>query len=335
MHEVKFLDRGVQLILDDLARHREDPAKTKDALWKVAWARGYQDVLIPVHGSDTRYEGMLALAYGLASKRTVIAIDTGERVLAVVDAFDALPATGSKVRITAIFAGSTEKWVVKPISAIGCGLSVQLGADIGNKRSSDSAWADTLRNALAQARALESEQTKKINAERMALPPVEEEPPFKDQIVKLDEDMRKRISSAPLSPEQEREKSKLRTQEQADAFFVKHKAKIAEQYRAESLVFREKTIPELRAAYDKRAARNEVLGAEIGRVTKLLAENLANVELAGQAMKMIDRIEEACLPIAVGDMSAVQSDSRGHFKEIIETVSQLHEVVASQRPRAS
>lgn len=334
MHESKFLDRGVQLILDNIARHREDPGKTKDTLWKAAWARGYQDLLVPVHGSDTRYEGMLALAYPLASKRTVVAVDTGERMLTVVDAFDEMPSTGSKVRITAIFKGEQEKWVIKALATVGCGLSLQLGADVANKRLGDAGWADTLRAALTQARALESEQTGKINMERMALPPVVEEPPFKEQIMKLDEEMRKRISSAPLTPEEEKEKSKLRTQEQADAFFAKRKAKIAEQYRLESMQFREKTIPELRAAYDKRMARNEALGAEIGRVTKLLAENLANVELAGQALKMIERIEEACLPIAVGDMSAVQADPRGHFKEIVETLSQLYEVAATQRQRA-
>ena len=62
-----------------------------------------------------------------------------------------------------------------------------------------------------------------------------------------------------------------------------------------------------------------------------MAENLANVELAGQAVKMIDKIEEACLPIVVGDMSAVQSDPRGSFKEIVETLAQLYEIAGSMR----
>ena len=241
MHEVKFLDRGVQLILDDIARHREDPGKTKDALWKSAWARGYQDILVPVHGSDTRYEGVLCLRYQLPSKRTVISIDTGERMLAVVDAYEGLPSVGSKIRLTAIFAGEKEKWVVKPLATVGCGLSVDFNADIGNKRLGDGAWGDTLRAALGQARAVENELTKKLNMERMACPPVEEEPPFKDQIVKLDQEMRNRIASAPLTPDEEREKAKLRTQEQANAFFERRKAKLAEQYRtSESLHLREK-----------------------------------------------------------------------------------------------
>jgi hypothetical protein len=319
MHEVKFLDRGVQLILDDIARHREDPAKTKDVLWKAAWARGYQDVLVPVHGSDTRYEGTLCLAYRLSSGRIVVAVDTGERMLTAVDEFEPLPGVGSKVRLTAIF--------------IGCGLSVDFTADVANKRLGDSGWADTLRNALSQARSAENEVTKTLNLQRMALPPVEEEPPFKDQIIKLDEEMRARISSAPLTPDEEREKSKLRTQDQANAFFTRRKAKLAEQYRVESIHFREKGIPELRAAYDKRQVRLQAAQAEVARVTKLLAENLANVELAGQAAKMIERIEEACLPIVVGDMSPVQTDPRGHFKEIVEMLSQLYEIATTQRRR--
>ena len=333
MHEVKFLDRGVQLILDDIARHREDPAKTKDALWKAAWARGYQDVLVPVHGSDTRYEGALTLAYRLSSGRVVVGVDTGERMLTVVDEFDALPGVGSKVRLTAIFMGEKEKWIIKALASIGCGLGIDFTADVANKRLGDSGWADTLRNALAQARAAENEVTKKLNLERMACPPVEEEPPFKDQIMKLDEEMRTRISSAPLTPKEEREKSKLRTQDQANAFFARRKAKLAEQYRIESTHFREKGIPELRGAYDKRQVRLQAAQAEVARVTKLLAENLANVELAGQAVKMIERIEEACLPIVVGDMSAVQSDPRGRFKEIVETLSQLYEIATTQRRR--
>ena len=331
MHEVKFLDRGVQLILDDIARKREAPGKTYDALWKSAWARGYQDVLVPVHGSDTRYEGTLCLAFKLPSARTVISLDTGERMLAVVEAFDDLPSAGSKVRLTAIFAGEAEKWVIKPIATVGCGLSLNFGADVGNKRLGDIAWGDTLRAALAQARAHENQVTNRLNQERMTLHAVQTEPPFKDQIVKLDEEMRKRIAAMPLSPEEEREKSKLRTQEQANAFFERHKAKIAEMYRTEAAYFRDKTIPELRAAYDKRKAQNDIAQAEIDRVTKLLAENLANVELAGQAVKMIERIEEACLPIVVGDMSPIQGDPTGHFKEIVETIVQLYEVASTQR----
>jgi hypothetical protein len=333
MHEVKFLDRGVQLILDDIARHREDPGKTKDALWKCAWARGYQDVLVPVHGSDTRYEGTLCLAFRLKTGRHVIAVDTGERMLTVAEMFEAMPSTGSKVRITAIFKGEEEKWIIKAIASVGCGLSVDFTADVGNKKAMDAGWGDVLRGALSQARAIENEVTKKLNLERMALPHPEEEPPFKDQVMKFDADMRARISSAPLTPEEEREKSKLRTQDQANAFFEKRKAKIAEQYRVESLHFREKGIPELRAAYDKRQQKFAADTAEVQRVTKLLAENLANVELAGQAAKMIDRIEEAALPIVVGDMSEVTSDPNGHFKEMVETLSQLFEVAATQKRR--
>lgn len=333
MHEVKFLDRGVQVILDNIARKREDPGKTYDSLWKSAWARGYQDVLVPVHGPDTRYEGILCLAYRLASNRTVVAVDTGERMLTIVELFEDVPNVGSKVRLTALFLGERETWVMKTLSALGCGLTLRFGDDIGTKRLGDAGWGDTLRGALAAARGIENEVTKTLNMQRISLPPIQAEPPFKDQIVKLDEEMRKRISSTPLTPEEEREKSKLRTQEQANAFFERRKAKLAEQYRIESMEFRAKTIPELRAAYDKRKASNDVIQADIDRVTKQLAENLANVELASQAIKMIEKIEEASLPIFVGDMSAIQNDPRGHFKEIVETLSLLYEIAGTQRRR--
>ncbi|MGA2393670.1 MAG: hypothetical protein ABSH03_10005 [Candidatus Lustribacter sp.] len=332
MHDVKFLDRGVQVILDSIARRREDPGKTKDALWKTAWARGYQDILVPVHGPDTRYEGILCLAHRVG-KLTVVAIDTTERMLAVVEPFEDVPPVGSKVRLTALFLGERETWVMKALATMGCGLTLRFGDDVGNKRLGDAGWGDILRAALTQARVAENQLTIKLNADRIALPHIEPEPEFKDQIVKLDGEMRARISSAPLTPDEEKEKSKLRTQEQANAFFQRRKTKLAEQYRVESLEFRAKTIPELRAAYDKRQARNNEVQAEIDRVTKLLAENLANVELAGQAIKMIERIEEASLPIFVGDMSAVQNDPRGHFKEIVETLSLLFEIAGTQRRR--
>jgi len=329
--DLKFLDHGVHLILDDIARHREKPGATYDALWKSAWARGYQDVLIPVHGSDTRYEGYLCLAYELPSGRTVISIDTGERMLAVVDAFEALPSPGAKVRITAIFAGEAEKWVVKTLAAIGCGLSLRFDQDASNKRVGDIGWPDKLRDALARARKAENGVTNQLNLQRMGVPPIEHEPPFKDQMMKLDDEMRKRISATPLTPDEEREKSKLRTQEQANAFFEKRKAKLAEQYRLESLQFREKTIPELRAEYDKRKEKADKLQAEADRISKLLAENLANVELGSQAAKMIERIEAASLPIVVGDMNPVLEDPQGRFKEIIETIVLLFEIASTQR----
>lgn len=332
MIDVKFRDRGVQVILDSIARKREDPGKTKDMLWKAAWARGYSDILVPVHGPDTRYEGILCLAYKLKTL-TVVAVDTGERMLTVAEPFEEVPVVGSKVRLTAIFLGERETWVLKTLTAMGCGLALRFTEDAGAKQLGDTGWGDVLRAALTQARAAENQLTIKLNAERIALPRIEEEPEFKDQIVKLDEEMRKRISSAPLTAEEEKEKSKLRTQEQANAFFERRKAKMAEQYRVESQEFRAKTIPELRAAYDKRKARNDQIQAEIDRVTKQLAENLANVELAGQAIKTIERIEEASLPVFVGDMGPIQTDPRGHFKEIVETLSLLFEIANTQRRR--
>ena len=332
MHDVKFLDRGVQVILDSIARRREDPGKTKDSLWKTAWARGYQDLLVPVHGPDTRYEGILCLAYPVG-KLTVVAIDTTERMLAVVEPFEDVPPVGSKIRLTAIFLGERETWVIKTLQTMGCGITLRFGDDVGKKQLGDAGWGDVLRAALTQGRAAENQLTMKLNAERIALPHVDVEPEFKDQIVKLDGEMRARISSAPLTPDEEREKSKLRTQDQANAFFQRHKAKLAEQYRLESLEFRAKTIPELRAAYDKRKANNDKVQVEIDRVTKLMGENLANVELAGQAIKMIERIEEASLPIFVGDMGPVKDDPRGHFKEIVETLSLLWEIAQTQRRR--
>jgi hypothetical protein len=332
MSELKFRDRGVHLILDDIARHREPPGATHDALWKTARARGYQDILQPVHGSDTRYEGFLCLAYQLASGRTVISVDTGERMLAVVDKFESLPNPGAKVRLTAIFGPEgVEKWIVKPLAQIGCGLMLRFDTDAGDKRLGDVGWADTLRAALAQARRIENGVTGELNMQRIALPPLEPEPPFKDQMVKLDEEMRKRILATPLTPDEEREKAKLRTQEQANAFFEKRKAKLAEQYRIESQVFREKTIPELRAAYDKRKARADAIQTEVDRISKLLAENLANVELGSQAAKMIEKIEAACLPIVVGDMSPLGADPKGRFKEMIETIVLLFEIAGTQR----
>jgi hypothetical protein len=333
MSEVKFRDRGVHEILDDIARKREQPGLTHDALWKSARARGYQDILLPVHGSDTRYEGYLCLTYQLSSGRTVISVDTGERMLAVVDKFESLPGPGAKIRLTAVFVGETEKWTIKPLAQIGCGLSLRFDTDAGggDKRLGDTGWADKLRDALARARRAENAVTGELNVQRISLPPIEVEPPFKDQMVKFDEDMRKRISATPLTPDEEREKAKLRTQDQANAFFEKRKTKLAEQYRVESQNFREKGIPELRAQYDKRKERTDKLQAEADRISKLLAENLANVELGSQAAKMIEKIEAACLPIIVGDMNEALKDPQAIFKEMIETIVLLFELASTQR----
>jgi hypothetical protein len=331
MPDLKFRDRGVHEILDDIARKREKPGLTQDALWKSARARGYQDILLPVHGPDTRYEGFLCLTYQLSSGRTVISVDTGERMLAVVDQFDSLPGPGAKVRLTAIFAGESEKWTVKPLAEIGCGLSLRFDTNIGDQRAGDAGWADKLRDALARARRAENAVTGELNVRRIALPPIDVEPPFKDQMVKYDDEMRKRISATPLTPDEEREKSKLRTQEQANAFFEKRKAKLAEQYRIESQHFREKGIPEMRAAYDKRKERADKLQAEADRISKLLAENLGNVELGSQVAKMIEKIEAACLPIVVGDMSAIMEDPQTRFKEMVETIVLLFELAGTQK----
>ena len=143
-------------------------------------------------------------------------------MLAVVDKFDGLPALGVKITLIAIVsADNAERWLIRAKSQIGCGLSIRFDSDIGGKRLGDTGWADTLREALARARKLENAITGDLNAQRVALPHIPPEPPFKDQMVKLDEEMRKRILATPLTPDEEKEKTKLRTQEQANAFFEK------------------------------------------------------------------------------------------------------------------
>ena len=87
----------------------------------------------------------------------------------------------------------------------------------------------------------------------------------------------------------------------------------------------------MRAAYDKRKERADKVQAEADRISKLLAENLANVELGSQAAKMIEKIEAACLPIVVGDMSALLEDPQARFKELIETIVLLFELATTQR----
>ena len=144
-------------------------------------------------------------------------------------------------------------------------------------------------------------------------------------------DMRARISATPLTPDEEKEKAKLRTQEQANAFFEKRKVKLAEQYRIESTHFREKGIPEMRAAYDKRRPWRTSFKRRPTASANCWLKISRTSSWHPQTAKMIEKIEAACLPIVVGDMSAVMNDPQSNFKEMVETIVLLFELAGTQR----
>ena len=67
MANPRFQSNGVDLMIDGLMAAGEIAGDIRERMWQVAWARGYQDVVVPVPVPDVRIDGLLRADAALLS----------------------------------------------------------------------------------------------------------------------------------------------------------------------------------------------------------------------------------------------------------------------------
>ena len=161
---------GLAKLTEEIAT--EAPAELREDLWRLVYTRGHVDLdrARPYLGHD--HAGILVFARELGPRRTLIVIETGDRLVGAVGAFP-LPRLGSAVRFATNVTGGSAPWRLIVDEAFP--LDVELRFD-RPPAPHEHGWLDAMRDALAVIRTAEAVRREGLAARRRTLPPCPELP---------------------------------------------------------------------------------------------------------------------------------------------------------------
>lgn len=333
MAKLRFQANGVDLLIDGLVAAGEVAGDIRERLWQITWARGYQDVSVPIPVLETNViEGFCVLTEQFSAHRTMVCIDEGEQLVGVVDDFDR-PALGAKVRLQRLYGGSAH-WGIKLVAVLGCGLQIRFDGE-----PVDSSWLNRLKNCLQVILEGEIAARHQIEIDRRNIVFVPPPTPFRVEMEKADKEIRDRVIGAGgYTEEESRALARARnSQREADRVVAARNKRLVEAYRVEVMAFRAR-IPQLRAEFDKKMTAHAEFRKQIDRFNETDAANRSMTDATLRAMQQLDTAETALLNVrATTDLDRVEENPRRSFSELIQTIDLLFELRPKrlQKPAAA
>jgi hypothetical protein len=327
MSNARFQSNGVDALIDALSGARETPGDIRDKLWQAAWARGYQDIVIPLPMPETKIEGFIVLERQYSAKNTVVCVDDGERLIGIVGEFPSV-ALGAKVRIVPLY-GASMLWSMRVLATLGCGLQIRFDE---NERA-ETAWIDRLRACLLKIREIEAGVRRQIEIDRriqFVTPPQ----PFRTEMEAADKELRERILAGGYSEEEKRMLAKAKTQDAMQKVVAIRNKRLVEEYRAEVVRFREQ-IPELRAAYDKKMEEYAEFRKAIDLCNDVDAASRSVTEASLKCSEMLGVIETAVLNVKAVGLDRIEENPKANLHEIVATIELLYELLPKRLQRSA
>ena len=330
MANPRFQSNGVDLLIDGLMAAGEIAGDIRERMWQVAWARGYQDVAVPIPVPDVRIDGFCVLTQHFSKQHTMVLVDDGEQLVGLVDQIEE-PPLGAKVRMQPLY-GTSAHWGFKVLATLGCGLVIRFDDD-----HVDSGWIDRLKNCLNEIREGEVVLRRQIEIDRgnieFVLPPT----PFRVEMEKADKEIRDRVTAGGYTDEEAKmlARAKNNQAEVAKVIAIRDK-RLVDAYRIEVTAFRAQ-IPELRAEYDKKMEAYAEFRKQIDRCNETDGSSRSVTDASLRATAQLETIEQAVLNVHAKDLERVEENPRKHFSEIIQTVDLLFELLPKrlQKPAAT
>jgi len=330
MANARFQTNGVDLLIDGLSAAGETPGDIRERLWQVAWARGYQDVVVPIQVPDVKIEGFCVLTQQFSKRRAMVCVDDGEQLIGIVDDLET-PALGSKVRVLPLY-GTSSHWTSKTLASLGCGLSIRFDDD-----HPESGWVDRLKACLQAIRENELGVRRQIDVDRRNIVFVLPPQPFRVEMEKADKEIRDRVTGGGYTEDELKALAKAKNnQSEADKVVARRNQRLIDAYREEVVSFRAQ-IPELRAEYDKKMDEYSEYRQQVDRCNEVDGASRAITDATLEATRRLDQIEQAVLNVRATDLDRVEENPRRYVSEIIQTVDLLFELLPKrlQKPAAS
>jgi hypothetical protein len=330
MANPRFQSNGVDLLIDGLMAAGEIAGDIRERMWQVAWARGYQDVAVPIPVPDVRIDGFCVLTQHFSKQHTMVLVDDGEQLVGLVDQIEE-PPLGAKVRMQPLY-GTSAHWGFKVLATLGCGLVIRFDDD-----HIDSGWIDRLKNCLNEIREGEVALRRQIEIDRgnieFVLPPT----PFRVEMEKADKEIRDRVTAGGYTDEEAKmlARAKNNQAEVAKVIAIRDK-RLVDAYRVEVTAFRAQ-IPDLRAEYDKKMDAYAEFRKAIDRCNETDGSSRSVTDASLRATTQLETIEQAVLNVHAKELERIEENPRKHFSEIIQTIDLLFELLPKrlQKPAAT
>ena len=136
-------------------------------LWRLVYARGHVDLDVARPFVGRSCAGILVYARSIDDVRALLVVDVGDRLVAAVGRFGAIPRLASAVRLVGAYDGEA---IWKLIVDEPFRLDAHVHFDQPPLQRADHRWVESLRNGVALIRAAEAERRDRLTAERRSLP---------------------------------------------------------------------------------------------------------------------------------------------------------------------
>jgi hypothetical protein len=330
MATARFQSNGVDLIIDGLLAAGETAGDIRDRMWQVAWARGYQDILVPLPVPDVVIQGFCVLTQQFSPTRTLVVIDDGEELVGLVDKMDA-PPLGAKVRLLPLY-GVTAAWTTKTLATLGCGLQIRFDDD-----HADSNWVDRLKQCLHNIRENEVAVRRQIEIDRRNIVFVTPPAPFRVEMEAADKEIRERVTGGGYTDDEMKALNRAgKNQDAVDKVVAARNKRLVDAYRAEVVEFRAR-IPELRAEFDKKMEAYAEFRKQVDRCNETDSASRSVTDASLRATQQLESIEQAVLNVHAVDLDRVEENPRRYFTELMQTIDLLYEILPKrlQKPAAT
>ena len=321
MANARYQSNGIDLMIDGLQHAGENPGDIRERLWKVAWARGYSEVMVPIQVPDLKIDGHCVLSQQFAH-RAMVVIDDGEQLVGVVDEKLEAPALGSRCRILPLY-GASSHWSVQVMATLGCGLSIRFDDD-----RIESGWVDRLKACLHAIRETELTVRRQIENDRQNIVFVLPPQPFRIEMEKADKEIRERVTSGGYTEDEMKMLARAKNDQNAANKVVEIRNKrLVDAYRTEVTEFRAR-MPELRAEYDKKMEAYAEYRKHVDRCNETDSASRGITDMTLRASASLDAIERAVLNVhAGGELVRVEENPRRYYSEIVQTIDLLFELL--------
>jgi hypothetical protein len=320
MSNARFQGNGVDVLIEGLQAAHESPGDIRDKMWQAVWARGYNDVVIPLPMPDTKIDGFVILERRYSEKHTIVLVDDGERLIGMLDEFPEV-SLGSKVRLQPLY-GINVQWSLKVLAQLGCGLQIRFD----EAERGDTQWIDRMRTCLLKIREIEAGVRRQIDSDRRRIQFVTAPMPFRTEMEAADKELRERVLAGGYNEEEKRMLARAKSQDAVNKVINIRNKRLVDEYRQEVVRFREQ-IPELKRAWDKKMEDYAEYRKHVDRCNEVDAASRSITDATLKASEQLNVIETAVLNVRAPGLSTVEESPKSHLNEILATIELLFELV--------
>lgn len=321
---------GIQPLVEAVESSGGNPEAIRTAAWHAAWARGYDDVIIPAIEMGLRAEGFLIVVQPVGDSRFAAIVDTGHQLWAINVAGHA-PPPGSRVRVSSSNNDVSGAWDAKILEALTMGFHVAF-----EQRTSapDTTWAKTIKAALHRVRESEAHRRRAIDHARTSLPTLDAVTSVHDLLATLQEELRERIKTETAPNAQDRaafEKSNAR-----DRVKIAEERKLlrAKRFEAEAAKL-QASVPDVLAERDAKIAHNAETRLAIQRLEDTSTRSRAMTERTHLLDRHLDAIANSNLHVGVQGDVCERIEDEAVFAEVARNVELLHALIPRHQEKAA